>query len=527
MDIKTLSCIFNVSLIFVSYLPSLFAQSVEPGSIGGNLTADGRPLAGVRVACILTTEGNEKLSQAPTLSQSVSDKEGKYLCEGLKKGNYRVIPSDLTLAIANEIDNLGRRKLVRIDAGEQVTQIDFNLASGGIISGKITNNQNHPIIGQPIQLLPVSKGDWVSESVLQNRLMFLTDDLGNYRLYGLPKGKYKVCIGSSGYGLHADSALNYPNTCYSKNSGDALSPIAVELGQEVTDINIKLPSPVPTHTVRGKVILASSGQPLMGIKCVLSDKNFFQDFKTSVTNEEGEFTFTNLSSEAYRVRLLADELHNYYAEKTNIAVDDSDIEVTIPAKLGSTIKGHIFVEGRQSDFNGISLICNYGELGQTATTSISPDGAFTLKGILPGKATIFLQGPGVQSIRLKAIERENTALPFPFFVGANEELNLSLYFQTGGGSVVGSLKIVSEGSTPSFTRLQATLLPMGGVLKGAYSTSPDSRGRFSFDGLPSGEYRVQSSLVVSGQVIRSEGQVITITDSKSITVDLVINIPRK
>ena len=82
--------------------------------------------------------------------------------------------------------------------GEAVTKIDFILVRGGVVTGRITDSEGHPIIGERVSITlkdgsPDTGGPMAMLSGPRNR----TDDRGIYRAYGLAPGSYRVSVGQA------------------------------------------------------------------------------------------------------------------------------------------------------------------------------------------------------------------------------------------------------------------------------------------------------------------------------------------
>src|SRR6185295_6017517 len=90
---------------------------------------------------------------------------------------------------------------VNVAEGEAVTKIDFALLRGGVITGRITDSEGHPLISERVSVVlkdstPDSGGRATMFEGPRNR----TDDRGIYRIYGLGPGSYKVSVGQAASG---------------------------------------------------------------------------------------------------------------------------------------------------------------------------------------------------------------------------------------------------------------------------------------------------------------------------------------
>src|SRR5262249_42675970 len=112
-------------------------------------------------------------------------------------GSYEISPSAPAFVIAET--NYPRAKTVVVGEDENVEGINFSLARGGVITGKVVDAEGRPVIQQQVQIFRAE--DFEKQSPQQRPLYAygnaMTDDRGIYRMYGLVPGRYKVASGRS------------------------------------------------------------------------------------------------------------------------------------------------------------------------------------------------------------------------------------------------------------------------------------------------------------------------------------------
>ena len=117
--------------------------------------------------------------------------------------------------------------------GETISDIDFTLVRGGVITGRVTNSEGKPLINERVQfkLADELKNN---NSLGLKQIRFTTDDRGIYRIYGIPAGSYLVSAGrpDGQLTLGAGSQFYYPQT-FHPNVSDRKEAKAVEAHRAV------------------------------------------------------------------------------------------------------------------------------------------------------------------------------------------------------------------------------------------------------------------------------------------------------
>src|SRR5205807_3925780 len=138
--------------------PSGKAQDAKPrpaGSISGHVLVNGKGAAGIDMGA-LGAFGGETLNRRVPAAQTKTDSEGYYHLEGLAAGNYQVVTftPQLTIESNSEIQfgqNPSAKQILLAD-GENVTDIDLKLVRGGVITGRVTDADNKPVIEERISV---------------------------------------------------------------------------------------------------------------------------------------------------------------------------------------------------------------------------------------------------------------------------------------------------------------------------------------------------------------------------------------
>ncbi len=154
------------------------------GSISGNVKdANDQPITNGLVEAYIS--GTENWVNA-----SFTDTNGDYIIPGLPPGNYRVRTAINHSDFVNEnFDNVTKIDdqlitAVTVTIGNDTPNINFSLAKGGAISGKVTDVDGNPIIAAFVDAKDAAGNFLVNYA--------RTDFFGNYTITGLPAGDYHV-----------------------------------------------------------------------------------------------------------------------------------------------------------------------------------------------------------------------------------------------------------------------------------------------------------------------------------------------
>ena len=174
-----------------------------------------------------------------------------------------------------------------------------------------------------------------------------SNDLGEYRIYGLPAGNYLAEVWPpregtpAGEYYAATAAAFYPNA---PAPAQAL-PVKVRWGGELTGIDLELSESV-TYSVAGTVGDATMEGPCFGcvVRAVRIDSSFVVSLpKTARVSPKGFFTLRGLSPGDYKIfsrRLGADEVSQRLVTLTDSNLEDVDLV----AGRAQPVSGEIILE---------------------------------------------------------------------------------------------------------------------------------------------------------------------------------------
>lgn len=534
------------------------AQRAEaPATVVGRVTDGEHGLAGVAVVLV----SSEQMALPRTVAHAKTDAEGGYRITGVPPGRYKIIPFSPTYIVQGlTMYEYPPGKPLNLSAGESVEGIDFRLERGGVITGRVTDADGNPVIGEQVSVVPYA-GNEQQRQMLQQQPQqrgpfdvrdYATDDRGVYRVYGLLPGTYHVSVGQDGEGgaLSYGRRRLYRRTFYNGVTEESqASTVEVTAGGETSDVDITLGKAVKTFRASGRFVSAETGQPVANISYaygpVRPDGRLAGGFGGGLmTNERGEFQAEGLAPGRYTIFDSSFGLaqnNELYSDPVTFEVVDSDVNgIVVKLRRGASVSGVVTIEGVADPstaarlLNGVSL---YGVPQQTnqATTipnvsrslSVAADGSFRLAGLHPGKLRIFLNGGPTKGLTLSRIELNGanvTSSGLDIAEGAQVS-GVRVVVAYGSGVLRGQVNF-TNGTAPTGARVYVFARRAGAEEQNSGWAEADARGRFVMENLPAGEYEVQARVMVFQPVARpamSEPQHVSLGEGGDMNVTLTVD----
>ena len=236
-------------------------QSAQTGPVDREWTVEGDVTKdGVNVPKTVIS------GSGPTHVGIATDSNGHYMLKGSIPGNY-------LLVAGRDETGVARRKSVNVVWGTHLRGVDFALAKGAAISGRVLDADRKPVRGVTVM-------SWI-KTFQDGRATFVsrewdeTDDSGEFRIANLREGRYYLRASNSAMlkprnsrrdpsgsrserpPVTATQAAFYPNG----RSQDGAAAIFLNAGEDREGADIIL-SRTPSFCVRGDVSVPADGAPL-------------------------------------------------------------------------------------------------------------------------------------------------------------------------------------------------------------------------------------------------------------------------
>src|SRR5438067_1741548 len=317
-------------------------------TIRGHVTAadTGQP---IRRAQVRLTQIYPPFTPLSIVGRAVmTDADGAYEFTALPAGRYNLFISKAGYVGAPWGQQRTGEGGEPIDAaaGQTIDHVDFALQRGGVITGRIFDEFGEPLSG--IQVSVMRSQPMNGQRQLMAMSSEQTNDLGEFRIYGLAPGQYYVQAAWRRFGPGDPTSpdrTGYPPTLFpGTTDAGAAQRFTIGAGQTIGDLVMAL-SPIKAVRVEGTAI-DSNGRPLANALLTISQETSTSGYSSGQSvSPEGKFTLTNVTPGEYTLRVQTNDDRKQVATM-KLAVGAEDIrDVRLVASPPSTISG-IVKDGR-------------------------------------------------------------------------------------------------------------------------------------------------------------------------------------
>lgn len=397
-----------VLLLLLCATAGVCAQDASAGnsSVSGRVSADGKAASGVR----LVLQSAEPETAGASIASTTTDSEGRFRFNGIAAGRYNLTPVVPAFVAQTDSGDYGLPgKALSLKRGEAVEGVDLALTRGGVISGRVTDEDGKPVIATHLRLVRVETGERFGLVTLSTPAMLETDDRGAYRIYGIPPGQYIIAAGESAESgvIRAGGKRGFYRRTFYPNAPDEWSAetLTVAPGSEAKDIDIALGRLVQTYDATGRILDAKSNQPMPDTTfayVVVREGGRMSDTLGYGlrSGSNGEFRIGNLLPGNYAAFVISDGRRNFYSDPIFFEVSTKEVSgLEIKALRGSSLSGMVTIEGT-GDASTLSTLFQIPlgafmyqpELSGRGVfqSKLNPDGTFSLDGLHPGKLRVAL-----------------------------------------------------------------------------------------------------------------------------------------
>jgi hypothetical protein len=450
-----------------------------------------------------------------------TDAEGKYEFNDLPAGRYMLNVSKggyVSLGYGQRRPN-EQGKPIELAEGQVVEKVDLSLPRGSAITGRVLDEFGDPVAGITVQAMRYRFSNGQRRLVPAGGSPGTTDDLGQYRIYGLAPGEYAVSATTRGPGLVALRAgegsdnTTYAPTYYPGTAQSAEAQrMTVAVGQDLSNISFAL---IPARAAKiSGTAFDSAGKPLAGESVSIRQETVTPGpaggggmavmmFSTtgSAIKSDGSFTLTNVAPGDYFLDVRTRSNAEPESASVPVSVTGDDIAgVSIVTSKGATVRGQITFEGGvpgniradSVQVSQVSLDPARASSMPTTPPRTNDDWTFEMKGVAPGLRTFRVpRAPANWIVKSVTVNGDDITDKGYEFKGTEDMTGLQITLTNVISEAVGTVSDVKGTPSREYTALVFSTdrdrwtLPQTRFVK---LGRPDQEGRFRIRGLPSGEY---------------------------------------
>lgn len=488
--------------------PSTDSNSAKPSSCSVSGTV-------VRLA------GSTPLKSATVRLQSVDDETrtisgitdvgGRFEIRGIDPGRYRlrVIHDGFVTQEYGQRTSNDPGAVLSLSPGQNVKDLLFRMVPSAVISGRIQDEEGNPL---PWVRVSALRQSYVrGRRRLLNEVTVVTNDLGEYRLFGLRPGRYFICAtyrpgqrldaAEENGEANAGGRNGYVPTYYPGSADPAKAvAIGVKTGEEIASTDILL-EPATVYNIRGHTSILGVRRT-DGVILALEPRQTGLAWSTGnrqslVNKSDGSFEIPNVLPGAYTLTAMWFDNGRRYQARQTVEIGSGDVEgLQLTLTTGWNVGGQVVWDPPKASLEkGVLTVMARGtdtSMPHAVRVAVGTDGTFFLREMPEGTYQISTFGQ-TQDCYLKSIR-------FAGMEVSDDEFNV-----IRGTQATLEVTISSRGAHVQGTVSDADGLPAAGVtvvlvpdeahrseFRRYMQRTSDSYGRFDFRGIAPGDYKLFS-----------------------------------
>lgn len=270
------------------------------------------------------------------------------------------LPAGVHLLTARAAGCGTMNKPVVVKVGEAVQAVELQLEPGRAVFGTVRDSTTqNPIAGAMVELQQNLglQSRHHELSPIDEQWSALTDSLGRYRIEGAAKGEYEVRASAGGF-------------------ADAHVPVDLSTLDRKADLVLE-----GAGSIEGRVVHATGPATV---------KDLRSDSKTVFANDDGSF---RLSVGAGDHLLFAEDTSGATAMiRVHVVAKAATRDVELKLDKGGKISGHATLGGSPASCARVWIRAE-SDPWEIASTNVTPEGAFTLDRVPPGRYWLLAECP--------------------------------------------------------------------------------------------------------------------------------------
>jgi hypothetical protein len=479
----------------------------------------------------------------------VTDANGHFEIKGIDPGNYRlhVIRNGYVTQEYGQKTPNDPGTVLALKPSQDLKDLLFRMLPSAVISGRIQNENGEPLPWVRVSALRATylRG----KRTLSSEVTVVTNDLGEYRLFGLRPGRYFLSAtyrpgqrlepneeieDTEGAGKSGYVPMYYPGTPDPAKA----TAVTIRAGDEISSMDLPL-EPTSAYSIRGRVNGFGSRRNPNGIILVLEARSTGVGWslparQSIVDKPEGGFEIANVVPGAYILSVFSFDEGRRYQARQLVDVTNFDVEgLQLTPLAAIDIRGQTVWDPKPSlerDALTVSVRPADSTFPFGAQARVGANGTFLLRDVTEGLYSLSTAGQSqdcyLKSIRYAGMEVSDDE----FNVVRGTQATLEVTISSRGASVQGMVK--DADGLPS-SRVRVVLVPDGArrrEFRLFKQTTTDQYGRYLIRGIAPGDYKLFSWEQVEAnswedpdflRPFEDKGESLSLQDGDGKSIDLV------
>jgi len=459
--------------------------------------------------------------------------DGRFHIESVQPGRYRLFVERTGLLEVEKHHAHPEGRVLTLSPGQELKDVEVRLQAAAVVRGRVVDEDGDPLLNTEVsvmrQAFVAGHSHW--EQVVGER----TNDLGEYRLAGLPPGSYIVSVNpppdfknlieGTGAAPNGETPKSNPSektvatyqTTYYPGTLDRsqAAPVQLHAGDEFPANFALMPS--PSLSIRGAVV---NLPPRTSAVITLQSRDFNLILNGAEMRKDGSFVIRDVSPGNYTISATVDGAAVPMTARQTVQVGATNIEgLRLTPEPGAWVHGRLRLEsksGGRSDISQMFLALQPVDSDDSAgeipigdrfsnVAHVSQDGSFEWRDVPPGNYYVQLvnEGDGNGDWYLQS------------FASAGHDVNPGTV-SVSGGTVAVDVVASADGAVVQGQVLDAKGTPVANAeivavpedrLRGRpdhyRKATSDQNGDFSLRGIPPGDYTLFAWESVDGDAYYS------------------------
>lgn len=462
---------------------------------------------------------------------AVTGPDGMFHIEGIVPGRYHLFVERTGFLEVDKHHARSDGRVLTLGSGQLLNDVHIRLQAASVVVGRVTDEDGEPMANAQVSVLRqtfVSGRNRMEQAGAEH-----TNDLGEFRVAGLPAGTYYVCVSpppdfkslieavgaaataqnSAGKSsAPAKPATSYQATYYPGTPDrGAAAPIALHPGDEFP-VNFLL-TPSPSLSIQGAVV---NLPPHSTAGIMLQSRDFNLVLNGAEMHKDGSFVIHDVAPGAYTIVATVEDAGTPMMARQSLLLATNSIEgLRLSPQPGGWIRGSVRLEGRgdgaRPDPSQVFLTLSPAD-GEDSTASsmgdgfsplahVSRDGSFEWKSVAPGKYHVQLAGDGGgnSDLYLKSVLAGGRDLQDWGINVSGGSVVLDLVLNPNGAAVDGVVADRDGAPVANAVIVAVPELRLRSRTDGYYKTVSDQRGHFTLHGVRPGAFTLFAWESVEGE----------------------------